>query len=447
MAQSQAVPVRVTLHKLFPAEFLMALAKATAAVQRVRKVNPVDLFWTVVLGFGVGRQRTIAGLRRAYEKTTGQTIEESSFYDRFTPGFARMLKQAAVRALDLGMGTSRALQGHLAGFRDVVLTDSTVVRLHDLLKKAYPGARTNHSQAALKAHWVMSVSGAGKHSVRVTPGRRHDGPVFQVGKWVAGKLLMFDLGYFRYQLFDCIARNQGYFLSRLKGSANPVIVSHNAIHRGRARDLVGKHVWQAIAGLARETIDVMVQVEFKRRGYAGRTSTGTRLLRVVGIRDEASGEYHLYITNIEPERLAAQDVQNTYALRWQIELLFKELKRHYHLEEMPSSKPEVVEALLHAAIVTLVVSRTLLEAVRKQLGALADRTPTQRWAAVLESVATDLLAVVLGGARHVRDLVQRIGTTMLHESVDPNAGRPQLLQAVESGTHEYRARVVVPIHA
>lgn len=117
MAQSQPVPVRETLHKLFPAEFLIALAKATAAVQRVRKVKPVDLFWTVVLGFGVGRERTIAGLRRSYEKTTGQTIEESSFYDGFTPGFAKMVKQAALRALELGVGASRALQGHLAGFR------------------------------------------------------------------------------------------------------------------------------------------------------------------------------------------------------------------------------------------------------------------------------------------------------------------------------------------
>ena len=123
MAQSQAVPVRETLHKLFPAQFLIALAKSSAAVKRVRKVSIVDLFWTVVLGFGVGRERTIAGLRRAYEKTTGQTIEESSFYDRFTPGFAKMIKQAAVLALEQGVGESRALQGHLAGFRDVIVTD------------------------------------------------------------------------------------------------------------------------------------------------------------------------------------------------------------------------------------------------------------------------------------------------------------------------------------
>ena len=38
------------------------------------------------------------------------------------------------------------------------------------------------------------------------------------------RLLVFDLGFFRYQLFDCINRNGGYFLSRLPGSAKPRIV-------------------------------------------------------------------------------------------------------------------------------------------------------------------------------------------------------------------------------
>lgn len=447
MANSKHVPVRATLHKLFPAEFLTALAKSTGAMVRQRKIGPVELFWTVVLGFGLGRQRSLAGLRRAFEKSTGTTVEESSFYDRFNAGFAKMLKQAAAYALDHGVGGRRALQGQLAGFRDVVLTDSTVVRLHDLLKKAYPGSRTNHSKAALKAHWVMSVSGAGKHSVRLTPGRRHDGPVFQVGKWVASKLLMFDLGYFRYQLFDCIARNGGYFLSRLKASANPLIVSENLKHRGQARSLVGQRVWDCVRGLQRETIDVMVRVDFKRRSYAGKASIGTALFRVVGLRDASSGEYHLYVTNVPADRLTAEQVQSTYALRWQIELLFKELKRHYHLEEMPSANPHVVEALLHAAIVTLVVSRALLEVVRQHLGASAERTPTQRWAAVLEAVAADVLEIATTAIRRSRDLAARIGRVLLHEALDPNAGRLPLLPTVETGIHSYRPRLRSPGHA
>lgn len=37
-----------------------------------------------------------------------------------------------------------------------------------------------------------------------------------VGPWVRDHLLMFDLGYFRYQLFACIGRNGGHFLPLLR---------------------------------------------------------------------------------------------------------------------------------------------------------------------------------------------------------------------------------------
>ena len=84
MAGRKRIPPRETLRKLFPAAGIMALARASWAVQRLRKVDPVTLFWTVVLGFGGGRVRTLAGLHRAYEKSTGRRIEARSFYDRFT---------------------------------------------------------------------------------------------------------------------------------------------------------------------------------------------------------------------------------------------------------------------------------------------------------------------------------------------------------------------------
>ncbi len=436
------VPIRKTIRKLFPTTRIELLARKTGAVVRQRKVKIADFFWTLVLGFGIGRTRTIAGLRREYEKTSGQSIEESSFYDRFTPGLVRMLKQSVSHALEQSLGVGRALRGHLEAFRDVIMTDSTVIRLHDLLENIYPACRTNHTKAALKAHAVISVTGAGKQSIKITSERRHDGPVFQVGKWVSGKLLLFDLGYFRYQLFDCITRNRGYFVSRLKSNSNPTIVAVNRKHRGRAVPIIGKKLRDVLEQLQREELDVMVKVRFQRRIYAGKRSYDTQILRVVGLREEASGEYHLYITNLPPEKLAAKDIQATYALRWQIELLFKEWKQSYRLEDMPSRKPVIVEALLHAAILTLVVSRQLLNEVRKRLLQQADRLKDARWGAVFEAVAHDLLRIVLRPPREVRQLERDISRTILHEAPDPNASRPSLLQAVESGVHSYGKPVV-----
>ena len=235
MAERFYIAIQRELERLFGSNDLRRIAVASGAVRRRRKVDIVALFWAVVLGFGMGRKRTISGMRRLYEKATGQTIEESSFYSRLNACFAKMMRMCLAHGLSLSLGVGRALRGRLAAFRDVIMTDSTVVRLYDLLARLFPASGAKHGKAALKTHVIMSVTGAGKQSVKVTSGRRHDGPVFRVGRWVAGKLLLFDLGYFNYHLFSCIERNGGYFVTRLKANANPTIVATNRTHRGRAR--------------------------------------------------------------------------------------------------------------------------------------------------------------------------------------------------------------------
>lgn len=440
MARAKSIPIREALRKLFPTAVLVALARTTGAVRRMRQVDPAALFWTVVLGFGVGRQRTLASLRRAYEKSTGQSIEESSFYDRFNAGFAAMLKSAVDGALKDLVGVGRNLRGPLESFRDVVMTDSTVIRLHDFLARQFPGCRTNHTKAALKAHAIMSVAGRGKTSIKITGERAHDGPVFKVGAWVKDHLLLFDLGYFRYQLFACIGQNGGYFLTRLKANANPTIVALHRVHRGRSIPVIGERLRDVAARLHREVLDVEVTVRFQRRTYAGRARHDIQSLRVVGIRDDATDGHHFYITNVPVEKLAAEDIRATYALRWQVELLFKELKTHYRIDQMPSRKREIVEALLYAAILTLIVSRRLLALVRKALERRGDQIPNQRWAALLESVAAELLLIVTRPPRELNALLRRISATLLHEAPNPNAGRPGLLEAVERRTHAYRPR-------
>jgi IS4 transposase len=309
-----------------------------------------------------------------------------------------------------------------------------------MLAKSFPATRTNHTKAALKTHVVMSVRGAGPQSIRVTSERAHDGPVFRVGKWVKDHLLLFDLGYFSYHLFARIDQSGGYFLTRLKRSANPTIVRVNRVHRGQTIDVVGERVHDVVDRLQREVLDVTVDVRFARRRYAGRARHDWQELRVVGLRDPGTDKYHLYITNIPVDKLTAEELRITYALRWQIELLFKELKSTYRLRDMPSKKRVVVEALLYATILTLVVSRYLLAALRRRWAELAERIPLQRWASVLESVASELLQIMTRPLREIKPLLERISKLLHHEVVDPNRSRPSLLTTVETRAHRYRRR-------
>jgi putative transposase len=432
MARKKSTEIRRILHRLIPRARLKALASDTGAVVRERKIGIVELVWTLVLGFATGNERTLAGLRRAFEKATGTTVVPSAFYDRFTPGLVRLLKAVLGDVMDKTAGMSGALRGALAGFKDVLLTDSTVIRLHDLLQKAFPACRTNHTQAALKAHVILSVTGRGPASVKVTSERVHDGPVLRAGRWVKDRLLIFDLGYYRFQLFSCIDRQGGYFLTRLKDKANPLITAVHRQWRGRAVDMVGCRLQDVIERLRRQSIDIEVELKFSRRSYGGRCSTARARFRLVGVRNEETGEYHLYITNIPAEKLSAEDVARTYAVRWLIEMAFKQLKSAYRLDQMPSSKRHVVEALLYAALITMMASRVLLDHVRSRLRAeMADRLPEDRWAAVFAAAATEILALVVRSAAQAEALAPFLETMLMKEAVDPNRGRLRLLARVE----------------
>ena len=432
MARLKSIGIRQQLTSLLPSQRLHALARETGVLQRRRKVDPMALFWTVVLGFGAGRERSLAGMRRAYEQSTGTTLVPSAFYDRFTKPLAVLFQRVAGEMMEALQQTEVRFGGVLASFRDVIATDSSLVKLHDLLEKSLPACRTNHTKAAAKLHVVMSVRGKGPRSVKLTSGRQHDGPVFQVGRWVRDRLLLFDLGYFRYQLFDCIDRNGGYFVSRLKENANPRITATLRTWRGRSVRVVGEPLRKVLGQLRREEIDVEVEVAFRRRVYAGKRSGKQRTWRLVGILNPQTHRYHLYLTNIPAERLSAREVAQVYGARWQVELIFKELKSYYRLEHQPSRKRHIVEALLYAAVVTLIVSRRLLEAIREKLRCLHRTIPEHRWAALFSTVTTEILRVLLLPPKVAHSLGRWLESMLLHEALDPNLSRKLLLARVEN---------------
>jgi len=273
-------------------------------------------------------------------------------------------------------------------------------------------------------------------------GRHISGPVFRVGRWVRDRLLLFDLAYFRFQLFSCIRRNGGFFIVRLKRSANPLIVGLHRRWRGQSVPLLTARINDVLPRLQRQSLDVEVEVAFKRRVYDGVRHTDCERFRLVGVRDPLTHSYHAYLTNIPPTRLTPEDIAQIYATRWTIELFFRELKRHYRAADMPSANRVIVEALVYAVLVTFVVSRALLAALRRRLGVLGARVPEERWAALFAEVAGDLLKVVARRGHTARVLAKEILATLLHEAVDPNANRARLQARVEAGA-QYEHRISV----
>ena len=431
MADCQSTRVRQTLKSLFSDQRLNALARTTGFVIRQRKVKPVAFFWTLVLGFGIGSVRKVSGLRRAYQRSTGITLVPSSFYDRFNTRLVAFLKGTVEHALGEFRIAFCEIGDRFDCFQDVMITDSTVIKLHDALANLFPGCRTNTAPASVKLHAVMSVKGRGKSTVKLSGGRVHDRRKLVVVPWVKGKLLLFDLGYYDFALFRNIVRSGGHFLTRLKENANPKIVG---VFEGSAIDekrLLGQSLQAVLCGLRRDFLEV--EVRAKTRRYKGRQSSTVERFRLVAVRDSEERKYHCYLTSIPAEVLSAKEVASTYRARWEIELVFKELKSGYRLDDVDSRKKEVVQSLIYAAVLTFLASRRRLRSIACRLGELRDRITPRRWWTVFTEYAQELQRLMIRPPREAPPLTDLI-KTIEHELIDPHTKRQTLLAAALSAS-------------
>jgi DDE family transposase len=64
-------------------------------------------------------------------------------------------------------------------------------------------------------------------------------------------------------------------------------------------------------------------------------------------------DWTILLTNVTPEQLSAQQLLETYACRWQIEMLFKSWKSHFQLGRLPSSGPRQVQIQLLAKLLAI----------------------------------------------------------------------------------------------
>lgn len=180
MARPKSTPLRSTPPRLFPKPKLEQLARESGAVRRRRVVDVVALFWTLMLTLESRSNRSIADLRRSYAKVTGDVLSPSAFYDRLSVGLTAMLKSLVGDSLEVAVRTTKTSRAVFESIRGVVCVDSTVVRLHDALARAFPACRTNHTLAAAKLHTVLNVKGRGLQRIKITSERVH-GQIGSIG--------------------------------------------------------------------------------------------------------------------------------------------------------------------------------------------------------------------------------------------------------------------------
>lgn len=409
---------------MFSPEFLRKTAIETGLIKRERKIDAVVMFWVLTLSFGVRLQRTLASLKRSYEKESNQDLSDSSWYYRFTPELVAFLKACVLHGIEyLAQEQCYNLNKKLIKFQDVLIQDSTIIRLHSSLSSLYPAARAKGKAAGLKVAVLVSAVGNRPESISLFSESTNELKTIRIGPWVKDKILLIDLGFYKYQLFSRIEENGGYFVSRLKDNSNPQIIKAYNTCRGQSIDVSGLYLKDILPKLKRQILDAEVEVSFKRRAYKGERRPDTHRFRLVAIYNEEEQKYHMYITNIYPDVLVPEDVGTLYGARWDIELLFKELKSKYALDLLNTTNPQIIEALIWVAILTLLVSRRTYSKIRKNRpGKDMIRYTQLRWSIIFAENASDQLTLILRYLGIERTL-ETIAGVYDSQALDPHVNR------------------------
>ena len=416
------------LRQMFPEEFLRNLAQKTGFIKRIRKIDPVTFFWVLTLGFGVDFLRSIRAFERRYETEANIKLSDGALYDRFTPELVEFLRECVLHAIEFqAQQQSRVLGEKLNCFKDIIIQDSSIIRLHESLANLWPATRSTRVAAGIKVSCIVSVVADGVKSVKLFPERTSEVKTLRIGPWVRDGIFLVDLGFFKYGVFDRIDKYHGSFVSRLKSNANPTIVQLNRTCRGNSISVEGKKLKDVLPHLKRGILDVMVEVKFKRRKYRGKRTTVTKLFRVVAVLNEETGDYHIYMTNIPVTRRSAEDIASLYGARWEIEMVFKELKSYYRMDQINSKNTDIIKSLVWVSILTLMCSRRVLQLIRNVDPEKANRYTHLRWAKVFGENAHQLLKEVLESMGMHLDM-SVLYDIYLNHGCDPNIRRERLME-------------------
>lgn len=283
---------------------------------------------------------------------------------RINPEAVGMLMEILQRSIQELSGQERLDIEVLKPFSAVYLLDSTQVALPDTLSRLFPGSGGDGPAASMKIQLSYDYVRGELSALRFTAGIAPDQNCeLHLEQAHPGSLHLFDLGYFKQQVFAKLDHQGSYFISRFEhqtalytDEAEPIrleLLDYLQKVNGdrlETRLQMGRLVHLPVRILF-QRLPLAVVEERRRKAIDQMKDKGKRpsetYLKLL--------EWQFFITNIPPERLSFDQILLLYRVRWQVELVFKLWKSQANLDGLGNWRVDRVLVHLYARLIGLVM--------------------------------------------------------------------------------------------
>lgn len=318
------------------------LGKESAYKKRRSKLTP-SAFIKALLTTCLSEHFTLELLCSAL-KEQKIIIRKQSLYERFNERTVEFLKTLASSFLKYVQLEKLAQLNGLEGFTGLNIIDSSSVSLHGSLSNLFKGSGGAASSAALKIQLMFDYLAGQIKELTLTSGCDNDQSFDHYFSSIQeGALYLIDLGYFKLNSFKKIIEGQAFFVSRLLPGTKLFTVEKQPLDLLTTLSASGTSFSQQLLMGARHRIPVRLVAQRLPDELADRRRQKLKEgHRRRGIKPSqellALQNWSIYITNTSETQLNNQHIHQTYAFRWQIELIFKLSKSLMHVDSINSTK-------------------------------------------------------------------------------------------------------------
>lgn len=226
--------------------------------------------------------------------------------------------------------------------RQIEIFDSTTISLFkDILKCVGRKPKNGKRKGGIKVHTVINVDETVPKLVWFTHSATNDHILLSKLKMDSNTIYVFDKGYNDYRAFERFNNNETGFVTRIKD---------NAVYESVCQNEIEGYIHSGV--LEDETIELAIK---------DGTTTRKLILRRIRFYDRELKREFEFLTNLfdmRPDLVAA-----IYKLRWQIELLFKQLKQNFPLKYFLGDNENAIKVQIY----TTLIANLLMTVIQKTL--------------------------------------------------------------------------------